>query len=152
MPPCRKPAYQTLRIFLDEARAEVALLRVQMYRFGCSCKDSEFQRISDCLSLLLSYIQYKENQEKKERRQPPPSLTDPGHPQPQGSFLRAKVIKSYVYLSVILWYPTLQVSFALFTILNSIFFVGYSFPQTFTVYQTLAISLLAIFLANFCIF
>ena len=65
MPPCRKPEYQTLRISLDEARVEVALLRVQMYRFGCSCKDSEFQRISDCLSLLLSYIQYKGNQEKK---------------------------------------------------------------------------------------
>ena len=48
-------------------------------------------------------------------------------------------------LSVILWYPTLQVSFALFTLLNSSYFVGYSFPQTFTVYETLAISLLAVF-------
>ena len=68
MPPHRKPEYQTLRISLDEASGEVALLRVQMYRFGCSCKDSEFQRISECLSLLLRYIQYKENQERKERR------------------------------------------------------------------------------------
>ena len=75
MPPHRKPVYQTLRISLDQARAEVALLRVQMYRFGWSCKDSEFQRISDHFCLLLSYIQYKENQEKKERkarRQPVP--------------------------------------------------------------------------------
>ena len=52
-------------------------------------------------------------------------------------FLRAKIIKSYVYLSVILWYPTLQVSFVLFTVMNSGFIVGYSIPQTFTVYQTL---------------
>ena len=131
MPPCRKPAYQTLRISLDEARAEVALLRLQMYRFSCSCKDSEFQRILDCLSLLLSYIQYKENQEKKERRarrQPPSSLTDPDCLRPQGPFLRAKIIKSYVYLSVILWYPTLQVYFALFTVLNSSFFCRLFLP------------------------
>ena len=32
-------------------------------------------------------------------------------------------------LSVILWYPTLQVSFALFTVLNSGFFVSHSIPQ-----------------------
>ena len=70
-------------------------------------------------------------------------------PKPHGPFLRAKIIKSYVYLSVILWYPTLQISFALSTVLNSSFFVGYSFPQTFTVYQTLAISLLAVFLVSF---
>ena len=40
---------------------------------------------------------------------------------------------------------TLQVSFVLFTVLHSGIFVGYSIPQTFTVYQTLAISLLAMF-------
>ena len=44
-------------------------------------------------------------------------------------FLRAKITKSYVYLSVILWYPTLQVSFVLFTLLYSSFFVGYSIPK-----------------------
>ena len=48
-------------------------------------------------------------------------------------------------LSVILWYPTVQVSFVLFTLLYSSFFVGYSIPQTFTMYQILAISLLAMF-------
>ena len=42
-------------------------------------------------------------------------------PPPEGPFLRAKIIKCYVYLFVILWYPTLQVSFALFTVLNSSF-------------------------------
>ena len=60
-------------------------------------------------------------------------------------FLRAKIIKSYVYLSVILWYPTLQVSSGQFTVFDSIFYAIYSIPQSFTVYQTLAISLLAIF-------
>ena len=63
--------------------------------------------------------------------------------------LRVKIIKSDVYLSVILWYPTIQVSFALFTVLNSGYFVNSSIPQTFTVYQTLAISLLAVFFAKF---
>ena len=64
-------------------------------------------------------------------------------------FLRAKIIRSYVYLSVIPWYPTLQVSFVLFTVLYSSFFIKYSIPQTFTVYQILAISLLAMFLVSF---
>ena len=50
-------------------------------------------------------------------------------PQPQGPVLRAKIIKSYVYLSVILWSPTPQVSFALFTVLNFGFFVSYCFPK-----------------------
>ena len=60
-------------------------------------------------------------------------LTRPGLPQTSRPFLRAKIIKSYVYLSVILWYPTLQVSFALFTVLNSRFFVGYSLLVVFLV-------------------
>ena len=64
-------------------------------------------------------------------------------------FLRAKIIKSYIYLSFILWYPSPQVSFALFTVLNSGFFVRYSIPQTFAVYQTLAISLLAMVFGEF---
>ena len=67
----------------------------------------------------------------------------------RGSFLRAKIIKSYVYLSVILWYPTLQVSPGQFTVFDSVFYAMYSSPQTFTVYQTLAIFLLAIFCSVF---
>ena len=43
MPPCSKPAYQTLRISLDQAWAEVALLRVQMYRFGAYVKTVNFK-------------------------------------------------------------------------------------------------------------
>ena len=39
-----------------------------------------------------------------------------------------KIIKSYVYLLVILWYPTLQVSFSLFTLLNSSFFCQLFLP------------------------
>ena len=66
-----------------------------------------------------------------------------------GPFLRAKIIKSYVYFSVILWYPTLQVSSVQFTVLFIRLFIEYSFPQTFRVYQTLAISLLAESLASF---
>ena len=44
-------------------------------------------------------------------------------------FLRAKIIKSYVYLSVILWYPTLQVSSVHFTVLFSGFFNRVFIPQ-----------------------
>ena len=72
-------------------------------------------------------------------------------PWPWGPFLRAKIIKSYVYLSVILWVSTLQVSFALFTVLNYGFLLGIPSPKTFTVYQTLAISLLAMFFGDFFI-
>ena len=56
-------------------------------------------------------------------------LTRPGPPRPQGPFLRAKIIKSYVYLSVFPWYSTPQVSFALFTVLNSSFFCQLFHPS-----------------------
>ena len=59
------------------------------------------------------------------------------------------MIKSYVYLSVILWYPNLQISSVQFTVLFVRLFIEYSIPQTFTVYQTLAISLLAMFFVKF---
>ena len=59
-------------------------------------------------------------------------------------FLRAKIIKSYVYLSVIFWYPNLQDSSVQFSVFVTGLFIEFSIPQTFTVYQTLAISLLAI--------
>ena len=75
--------------------------------------------------------------------------TDPDFLLTMGPFLRAIIIKNYVYLFVILWYPTLQVSFIVFTVLYSSFFVNYSIPQTFTVYQTLAVSLLAMFFGKF---
>ena len=152
MPP-RKPAYQTLRISLDEARAEVALLRVQMYRFGCSCKDSEFQRIFDRLSLLLSYIQYKENQEKTERRgrrQPPPSLIDPDHPLTPRPFVKGqsnqKLCLSFCHS--LLSHPT--------TFFCTIYCIEFWFfcqlflpPNIHSVCQTLAISVLAMFFGCF---
>ena len=50
--------------------------------------------------------------------------------------------------SVILWYTNLQISSVQFTVLFVRFFASYSIPQTFTVYQTLAISLLAVFLGK----
>ena len=46
---------------------------------------------------------------------------------------------------VILWYPTLQVSSGQFTVFDSILYTVYSTPPILTVYQTLAIFLLAIF-------
>ena len=41
----------------------------------------------------------------------------------------AKIIKSYVYLSVILWYPTLQVSSGQFTVFDSIFMLFIPSPK-----------------------
>ena len=52
----------------------------------------------------------------------------------RGPFLWAKIIKSYVYLSVILWYSTLQISSGQFTVFDPIFYAVYSMPQTSTVY------------------
>ena len=47
----------------------------------------------------------------------------------RGPFLRAKIIKSYVYLSVILWNPTLQVYSGQFTVFDSIFMLFISSPN-----------------------
>ena len=47
--------------------------------------------------------------------------------------------------SVIVWYTNLQISSVQFIML----FVDYSIPQTFTVYQALAISLLAMVFGEF---
>ena len=98
MPPCRKPEYQTLQISLDEARAEVAPLRVQMYRFSCSCGGSEFQRISDRFCLLLNYIQYNENQEGQEGSIPS-SLTDADRPSTMRSFFKGQNNQMSIFLS-----------------------------------------------------
>ena len=65
------------------------------------------------------------------------------------SFFRAKIFKSYVYLSVILWYPNLQISSVQFSEFFVRLFIEYSIPQTFRVYQTIAISLLAVFFVKF---
>ena len=124
----------------------------EIHQKGCTCKSSTYQQISDRLCKVLAYIQYKTNLEKNwpgKQGSLCPSLTpetpDIDCPQPRGPFLRAKIIKSYVYLSVILWYPNLQVSSVQFSIFFIGLFIKYSIPQTFTVYQTLAISLLAVF-------
>ena len=93
MPKCD---YIKLKLSLVEARAEANLLRIQMHQYGCTCTDSDYQAISDRLCKLLSYIQYKENLEKKERkqaRQPPPSLhptLDPDCPPTQRPFLKGQ--------------------------------------------------------------
>ena len=51
------------------------MLRTQMLQKGCSCTHSKFQAISDELTEILAYIQYKENLFKKldkEANQPQP--------------------------------------------------------------------------------
>ena len=75
MQPKHKPEFMCLKLFLVEARAEAELLRIQILQRGCTCPGNDFQAILDHLCKLLAYIQYKENLEKKERRQarqPPP--------------------------------------------------------------------------------
>ena len=75
MPPKHKPEYMCSKLSLVEARVEVKLLKIQMLQRGCTCPGNNFQAILDHLCKLLAYIQYKENLEKKERRQtrqPPP--------------------------------------------------------------------------------
>ena len=67
-------------------------------------------------------------------------------------FLRVKIIKSYVYFSVILWYPNLQVSSVQFTVVLFKFLIKHLIPQTFTVYQDIAISFLIEFLVEFLTF
>ena len=65
----------TLRLSLEEAMTEVKLLKVRMFRYGCSYKSSIFQELSDCLCLLLKLIEFKEKEGRKARRagrQPPP--------------------------------------------------------------------------------
>ena len=72
MPKCD---YMKLKLSLVEVRAEANFPRIQMHQHGCTCKGKDYQALSDRLCKLLSYIQYKENLEKKERkqaRQPPP--------------------------------------------------------------------------------
>ena len=51
----------------------------------------------------------------------------------------------YVYLSVILWYPTLQVIFVLFTVLNSGFFWLFHFPDIHSVSNPCNISVGPVF-------
>ena len=62
MPKCN---YMKLKLSLVEVRAEADLLRIQMHQRGCICKGNDYQAISDRLCKLLSYIQYKENLEKR---------------------------------------------------------------------------------------
>ena len=105
-----------LNISLAEARAEAVWLRTQMQQKGCMCIPSTFQEISDRLCKLLAYIAHKERQQKQLEKQASFTLNTQQINKTQNT-----PTMSYVYLSVILWYPTLQVSFALFTVLNSIF-------------------------------
>ena len=70
-----KANYMKLKLSLAEARAKAAFLQTKMYQKGCTVSPSKFQKISDELTELLAYINYKEKLFKKlekEGRQPPP--------------------------------------------------------------------------------
>ena len=64
--PRHKPEHMTLRISLQESRAEVHLLRIRMFRHGCT---SDFQKCLDCLSLLLKFNLKRGKKEKQERQE-----------------------------------------------------------------------------------
>ena len=49
----------TLRLSLEEAGVEVALLKVRMYRSGCTCRADILQELSDHLYLLLKFMEYR---------------------------------------------------------------------------------------------
>ena len=70
-----KAKYMMLKMSLAEATVKTELLQTQMFQKGCSCSSSYFQAISNELTEILAYIQYKENLFKKlekEANQPLP--------------------------------------------------------------------------------
>ena len=107
--------YTTDRIRTRKAIAQVIKLQDKIYRPSGTLSDAKFTKASDRLQYLLLLLRYRGVDTSR-----PPLTMRP--------FLRAKIIKSCVYLSVILWYPTPQVSFALFTVLNSVFFCQLFLP------------------------
>ena len=65
----------SLKISLEEARAEAVWLRTQIHQKGSMCKSSILKKILDSLCKVLAYIAHKERQQKqldKQARQPPP--------------------------------------------------------------------------------
>ena len=124
----------SLNTSLAEARVEAVLLQTQMHQKGCTCKSSKYQEILDRLCQVLAYIQREIGKTVGQASETASTLVSHKLARPRPSltmrpFLRAKIIKSYVDLSVILWYPTLQVSFVLFTLLYSGFLSGIPSPK-----------------------
>ena len=64
-----KHDYMKLKLSLLEARAEADLLRIQMHQHGCTCEENVNQAISDRLCKLFANIQYKENMDKKGKKE-----------------------------------------------------------------------------------
>ena len=66
----------TESISTEQARVEVALLRVKMYHSCGTYTGEKFQEISDQLCLLLKVLEYRKKLdkqlEKQQRRLPPP--------------------------------------------------------------------------------
>ena len=63
--PRKKPEDMTLHILTEEARAEVALLRVKIYRSSGTLSPAKFNEYSTGLSLLLQLLAHR-------KAQPPP--------------------------------------------------------------------------------
>ena len=64
--PRKKLEYMTLHILMEEARAEVALLRVKIYCSSGTLTFAKFNEYASRLSLLLQLLAY--------RKAPPPPL------------------------------------------------------------------------------
>ena len=63
--PRRKPEYMTLQILMEEARVEVTILTVKIFRSCGTLTPAKFNEISHRLSLLLQLLAYR-------KARPPP--------------------------------------------------------------------------------
>ena len=148
----------SLNISLAEARAEAVLLRMQMHQKGCTCKSSKYQEISDRLCKVLAHIQYKERLEKNwpsKQDSLHPSLpphTDLDCPPTMRPFFKGQNNQKLCLSFHHSLGSHLTNFFCTIYCIIFHFFIEYSFPQTFSVYQTIAISLLTMFFTKFLAF
>ena len=148
-----KVKYMMLKMSLAEARVKAVFLCTQIFQKVCIISPPESQNILNELTQVLAYIGYKERLHKKlekEGRQPPPQIN-----QTQTAPNLKALFKYQNNQNLCLSFCHSLVSHptgffcTIYCIEFQFFFVSYSFPQTFTVYQTLALSLLAIFFGKF---
>ena len=132
----------TDRIRTRKAIAKVIKLRDKIYRSSGTLVGSKFTKASERLQYLLLLLSYRGVDTSRLQ-------ADLNCPLTMRPFIGPKIIKSYVYFSVILWYPNLQVSSVQFTVFFIWLLNEYFFPQTYTVYQNIAISLLAMLLVSY---
>ena len=151
MPPKHKPEYMCLKPSLVGARAEAELLRIQMLQRGCTCPGNNFQAISDgpLLTFGLHSTQGKFRKERKKKSKATSTLA-PTQTKPRLLPDHKALFKGQNNQKLCLFFCHSLVSqlTSFFCTIDCIFiglFIKYSFPQTFTVYQNIAISLLAVF-------